>query len=452
MKRPEGGATPERRGAAAERKPVAAARQPAPPDSSGPAVSSQVILEAREVSYAVEEMGILHGVNLRIDPGEFVGLIGPNGAGKTTLLRLLVGILGPSSGHVLLDGLPLEGIRSRERARKVAFLGQEAPEAFPFPVLDILLMGRYPFLGRFDREGEADIDRARRALTYVGLEGLEERYFHELSGGERQLVLFAKVLVQDTPALLLDEPTSNLDIRHQDQFFSMARELARERRSVVAAVHSINVAAHYCTRLVLLHRGTVAAEGAPEEVLRPEILEGVYGARTVVTRNAATGSLMVDVVPREVLASGPRVHLIGGAGSAVNLTRELVRLGFRLSGGIAHEYDADEKLWNALGIESVVVGAFSRITNEDVERAAPLVEKADLTILCSFPVGPGNLENLRLAARSRRLLIAAPAEETPRGFFSEEGQHLFQQLSGTAPQLSYRELVDALEAGGLLAL
>jgi iron complex transport system ATP-binding protein len=123
-----------------------------------------------------------------------------------------------------------------------------------------------------------------------------------------------------------------------------------------------------------------------------------------------------------------------------------------LSGGIAHEYDADEKLWNALGVESVVVGAFSRITNEDVERAAPLVEKADLTILCSFPVGPGNLENLRLAARSRRLLIAAPAEETPRGFFSEEGQHLFQQLSGTAPQLSYRELVDALEAGGLLAL
>ena len=181
----------------------------------------------------------------------------------------MVGILSPSAGEVCLEGAPLGRIRSRERARKVAFLGQEAPAAFPFPVLDILLMGRYPFLGRLDREAESDLERARRALAYVGLEGLEERYFHELSGGERQLVLFAKVLVQDTRTLLLDEPTSNLDIRHQDLFFSMARELAREKRSVVAAVHNINVAAHYCTRLVLLHRGRIAAEGPPEEVLAP---------------------------------------------------------------------------------------------------------------------------------------------------------------------------------------
>jgi len=160
---------------------------------------------------------------------------------------------------------------------------------------------------------------------------------------------------------------------------------------------------------------------------------------------------MVDVVPREVVGSGPRVHLIGGAGSAVNLTRELARLGFRLSGGIAHEYDADEKLWEALGIESVVIGAFSRIGAADVERAASLVETADLTILCSFPVGPGNLENLRLAARSRRLVIAAPAEETPRGFFAEEGRELFERLSAEAPQMSYRELVNALESGRLLS-
>ena len=419
-----------------------------PAGEVGPA---EAILEAKAVSYAVEELRILDAVSLRIEPGEFVGLIGPNGAGKTTLLRLLVGILDPSGGEVLLEGIPLGRIRSRERARKVAFLGQEAPAAFPFPVLDVLLMGRYPFLGRFDREAEADVDRARRALAYVGLEGLEERYFHELSGGERQLVLFAKVLVQDTRALLLDEPTSNLDIKHQDLFFSMARELAREKRSVVAAVHNINVASHYCTRLVLLHRGAIAAEGAPEEVLRPETLEGVYGARTVVTRNAATGSLMVDVVPREVAGSGPRVHLIGGAGSAVNLTRELARLGFRLTGGIAHEYDADEKLWEALGIESVVVGAFSRISVADVERAASMVATADLTILCSFPVGPGNLENLRLAARARRLVIASPAEETPRGFFAEEGRQLFEELSAATAQMSYRELVNALESGRLLS-
>ena len=420
--------------------------------AAGGAPLSSPLLEARQVCYGVDELEILSGVSLAVDAGDFVGLIGPNGAGKTTLLRLMVGVLTPASGEILLEGDPLARIRSRDRARKVAYLGQESPAGFPYPVLDILLMGRYPFLGRFEREGEGDVERARRALAYVGLEGFENRYFHELSGGERQLVLFAKVLVQDTRVLVLDEPTSNLDIKHQDLFFSMARELAREKRAVVAAVHSINVASQYCTRLVLLDRGGVAAEGPAEEVLRPEVLERVYGARIVVTRNSSTGSLVVDVVPRRVAGGGPRIHLIGGAGSAVNLTREMARLGFRLSGGIAHEYDADQRLWEALEIDSVRVGAFSRITPQDVERAAPLVEEASLTILCSFPVGPGNLENLRLAARARRLVIAAPAEETPRGFFSDEGRRLFEKLAAGAPQMSYRELVRAVESGGQLSL
>jgi len=219
---------------------------------------------------------------------------------------------------------------------------------------------------------------------------------------------------------------------------------------VVAAVHNINVASRYCTRLVLLHDGRVAAEGPPDQVLQAEILDHVYGSRTIVTHSTSTGSLIVDVAPRRAAGGGPRIHLIGGAGSAVNLTRELARLGFRLTGGIAHEHDADEKLWKALEIGSVVVGAFSRITGKEVERAAPLVEAAELTILCSFPVGPGNLENLRLAARARRLVIVLPADESPRGFFSQEGRRLFEGLRGKAIEMGYRELVAALEAGKLL--
>jgi iron complex transport system ATP-binding protein len=408
------------------------------------------LVEVRELSYAVERLSILESVSLRVAAGEFVGLIGPNGAGKTTLLRTMVGILPPSAGEVLLDGRVLARIPSRERARRIAYLGQESTGDFPFPVLDILLMGRYPFLGRLSRESEADLERARRALAYVGLEGFEERYFHELSGGERQLVLFARTLVQDTEVLLLDEPTSNLDIRHQDLFFSMARELAREKRGVVAAVHNVNVASRYCTRLVLLHDGRVAADGPPEEVLREEILDRVYASRTIVTHSTSTGSLIVDVAPRRAAGEGPHIHLIGGAGSAVNLTRELARLGFHLSGGIAHEHDADEKLWRALEIESVVVGAFSRITAEEVQRAAPLVEAAELTILCSFPVGPGNLENLRLAARARRLVIVMSVDENPRGFFSEDGHRLFEELRGKATEMGYRELIATLESGRLL--
>jgi len=404
------------------------------------------LLETRSVSFSAGENEIIKGISLSIKRGEFLGLIGPNGAGKTTLLRLMIGVLAPTEGQVLLEGRPLCSIRLRDRARCLSYLSQEGSAAFPFPVLDILLMGRYPFLGKFQRESESDLEKARRALAYVGLSGLEDRYFNELSGGERQLVLFAKVLVQEADLLLLDEPTSNLDIKHQDQFFSMADELAREKKGVVAAVHNLNIASQYCTRLVLLNRGRIAAAGKPEEVLRPELLDAVYDTRTAVTRNTSTGSLVVNVAPRaaRVKERRPRIHLIGGAGSAINLTRELVRLGYPLSGGIAHQYDADQRLWQNLA------GAFSTLGSEDIEQGSRLVEEADLTVLCSFPIGPGNEGNLELARRARRLIILRPeAEEQPRIFFSDRARELFTELVEKAEQLSYGELVEGLESGDI---
>jgi len=434
----------------------------APAAGVGPAGE---LLRAEGLGYAVRAAGpggrgprearILQGVSLTVRPGEFVGLVGPNGAGKTTLLRLLAGLAQPTAGQVLLAGVNLQRIRPRQRARRVSYLGQEGATPFPFPVLDVLLMGRYPFLGRFQRETEADLERARRALDYVGLAGFEERYFSELSGGERQLVLFAQVLVQETEAVLLDEPTANLDIRHQDLLFSMARELAREKKAVVAAVHNLGSAAQYCTRLVLLDRGRLAAEGRPDEVLRPQILDPVYETRTVVGSDPATGHLVVSVLPHRPPAAGPtpHIHLIGGAGSAVNLTREAVRLGYRLSGGVAHEHDADQRLWASLEVPCVTVGAFSRIGQSELDQAAALVERADLTILCSFPVGVGNAANLELARRANqgnRLLIVEPqAPEPARSFFDPEAQRVYAQLAGAARHVSYRQLVEALESGEL---
>jgi iron complex transport system ATP-binding protein len=409
-----------------------------------------VLMSARGLSVTLGERRILEGVDLQVLRGEFVGIIGPNGAGKSTLLRALVGMLAPEAGTVELMGRELRSLPLRERARLVSFLAQDPPDAFPFPVIDVVLMGRYPYLARLARESVSDLEKARRAIEYVGLSGFEDRFYTELSGGERQLVLFARVLTQETELLLLDEPTANLDIRHQDQFFSMAWELAREGKAVVASLHNLNVASQYCSRLVLLDRGKVVVDGRPHEALRPEVLDPVYGARTVVTPSPATGSLMVSVVPRGRQAGpdGHRIHLIGGAGSAVNITRELARLGCRLSGGIAHEYDADEALWRALGVRRHTVGAFSRIGAADVEAARPLVEEAEAVILTSFPLGAGNMENLRLAALARRLVIVDPGpEDMPRSFFSDEARAFFAELSPRAQHLGYPELARALEGG-----
>jgi iron complex transport system ATP-binding protein len=410
---------------------------------------SGVLLQARGLGWMAGNTPIIDGIDCSVDRGELVGVIGPNGAGKTTLLRLLAGVRPPTAGEVLLDGRRIAGMESRIRARLVSFMTQDNSQVFPFTVMEILLMGRYPHLGRFQRESTEDRERARRMLSYVGLPAIEDRGFSGLSGGERQLVLFARALVQETECLLLDEPSSSLDIHHEDRIFSMCQELAREGRAVIASVHNLSVAAQYCSRLVLLSKGRIACDGRPEQVLKSEILDRVYGARTMVSPSLATGSLTVSVVPRDTSARGARVHLIGGAGSAVNLTRELYRLGCSLTGGIAHEHDSDEKLWKSLGITCMTVGAFSRITDEQIGVAAHFVEEADLTILCSFPIGAGNLGNLRLASRARRLaVLKAGPEGVPRTFFSEEGRTLFERVCAGARILDHDGIMAELETAG----
>jgi iron complex transport system ATP-binding protein len=217
-------------------------------------------------------------------------------------------------------------------------------------------------------------------------------------------------------------------------------------------VHNLGVAAQYCSRLVLLDRGRVAASGRPEQVLRTDILDHVYGIRTLVSPNPVTGSMTVTVIPWRAGATGSRIHLIGGAGSAVNLTRELYRVGCALSGGVAHEYDSDEKLWRSLGIPCVTVGAFSRISDQQVVEAAPLVQSADSTVLCSFPIGPGNSGNLQLAAMARNLIILDPGpEDAPRTFFSAEGKALFEKVCAKAAVLRYEQVLKLIERGSGIA-
>lgn len=404
--------------------------------------ASVPLVAADRLAWSVAGVRIIDSIDLAVGWGELVGVIGPNGAGKTTLLRLLSGALAPTEGAVRLGGRPLGEMSARERARKVAYMAQESMQALPFTAMEVLLMGRYPHLARFERESAADRQKVREALAAVGLPEIENRVIAELSGGERQLILFARALVQDTDVLLLDEPSSSLDIGHQDRIFSLTQEIARAGRTVIASVHNLSVAAEYCTRLLLLDRGTIAASGPAEAVLKPELLDRIYGVRTLVFPSSATGSLTVTVVPGRAGGRSARVHVIGGAGSAVNITRELYRMGCRLSGGIAHEYDSDEKLWRSLALTVESVGAFSRISDQDVARAARLVEEAELTILCSFPVGAGNLGNLKLAGRARRLVIASPGPgDVGRALLSSEAEELFRQLCAGATQLSYQEIV-----------
>jgi iron complex transport system ATP-binding protein len=252
-------------------------------------------LDARDV---VVDRGarVLDGVSLAAGEGEVVGLVGPNGAGKTTLLRVCNGSLAPASGEVRVDGDPLPGLSARETARRVATVPQEPSLGFDFPVREAVAMGRTAHVPRLGRRGPDDRAAVARAMDRAAVTDLADRPVTALSGGERARVSLARALAQETPVLLLDEPTANLDVGHQVRTLSLVRGLADDGRAIVAAVHDLDLAARFCDRLVLLADAAVRATGDPAAVLTPAALADAFGVRARVDTDPATGAPRVTVL------------------------------------------------------------------------------------------------------------------------------------------------------------
>ena len=253
-------------------------------------------ISAQNLSYEIQAETLLEGVDLHADRGQLVGLIGPNGAGKSTLLRTISGILNYREGTVRLDGDDLRSLSSRDIAAGLALIPQIAPYTHGFTSMELVLMGRYPHLGRFQIEGKEDDRIARDAMRLTRTEQFADRTLDTLSGGERQRVFVSRALAQQPRVLLLDEPTSNLDVLHQLKVFDLVRQLIDDGLTAVAAIHDLNMAARYCDRLVLLKGGRVLAEGSPEEVLVPETIQSAFGVRAAVYRDPMTDSLAISVI------------------------------------------------------------------------------------------------------------------------------------------------------------
>lgn len=249
------------------------------------------LLLASSVSYRVNGRQILHDVSLDVAPGEVLALIGPNGAGKSTLLSLLAGDAAPSSGQITLDGRPLADYRPVELARTRAMLLQHTSVAFSYTVRQVVHMGRAPWRGTAQAEQDSEIIAA--ALAYTDTVHLADRDVRTLSGGEAGRAHLARVFVQRTPLLLLDEPTAALDILHQEQTLIRARAYARSGAAVIVVLHDLDLAASYSDRLVLLTGGQVAAQGRPRQVCTAERLSEVYGHPIEVLTHPVTGRLLV---------------------------------------------------------------------------------------------------------------------------------------------------------------
>lgn len=252
-------------------------------------------LEARAISWSTAGRLIVDRVSLDVEPGQTVGLLGPNGSGKSSLLRLLCGLRSVQAGVITFDEVPLERLKRRDLARRLALVEQNATTDADITVLDVARLGRTPWrsvLSGFSAEDSAAVEQA---LERVAMSERRHQFWHTLSGGERQRVHIARALAQAPSALLLDEPTNHLDIQHQLDILALIRRLST---TCVMALHDLNLAAMFCDRLVLLSQGRVAAAGPPEAVLTPALIRRVYGVEAVVERSPHHGCLQVYYLPR----------------------------------------------------------------------------------------------------------------------------------------------------------
>jgi iron complex transport system ATP-binding protein len=396
------------------------------------------LIQMQGIIFGYGQQPLLYDVSLRLDAGEMVGLLGPNGSGKTTLLRLLSGVLHPQQGTILLEGRDLQTWGRRGAAQRIAVVPQELHVPFAFTVEHMVSLGRMPFVNSFFGSlTRHDREIVQGAMDIAEVTPLAWRIFNELSGGERQRVMIAMALAQQPGLLLLDEPTSHLDIKYQIETLELVQRLNREHGvTVIAAMHDLNLAARYFPRLLLFQRGIVADAG-PAEVLEPGLLSRVYGVNVQVGILRGTEHISVQPPGSEAEKEQHRkqhqawVHVIAGGGSGELMMRALADAQIPFVAGALNIGDSDHTLALRLADNVITEQPYAPISPAALERVRTSLAQVALLILCPAPIGPGNLALLQEAVVAAQrglevLLLTSTSREascTPNDSGETETEH-----------------------------
>ena len=377
-----------------------------------------ILLNVEGVTFGYGHQPLLYNVHLQVHAGEMVGLLGPNGSGKTTLLRLISGVLRPRQGKIFLEGRDLQQWGRRGVAQRIAVVPQELHMPFSFTVEHMVGLGRTPFVNFLGSQTKHDQGIVQEAMQAAGIDTLAHRVFNELSGGERQRVIIAMALAQEPQLLLLDEPTSHLDIKYQVETLELVQRLNRERGvTVIAAMHDLNLAARYFPRLLLFQRGIVADAG-PAEVLEPRLLSRVYGVNVQV--GILRGAEHLSVMPPNSEPAGEErqehtranIHVMAGGGSGELMMRALADAHIPFIAGALNIGDSDHTLALHLASEVITEQPYAPISPRILELVHSSLTQSALLIICPMPVGPGNLallkEAVAMAQRGLPVLLLAP--------------------------------------------
>lgn len=394
------------------------------------ATDDSAALQFDAVSFGYAQNLVVRDVSLNIASGAMVGLLGPNGAGKSTLIKLAAASLRPAHGAIRIRGADVRHQSRSAVARQVAVVPQDFDVQFAYTVRQVVELGRTPYLGAWGVSGKTDRAAVQSALEVTGTAEVADRVFNELSGGERQRVLVALALAQDTGIVLLDEPTSHLDIKHQIEVLDLLRLLNRERgTTIVAVMHDLNLAARYFPRLVLYKRAVVA-DGPPAQVLRGDLLSEVY--ETPVQVGILRGAEHLSVLPPAHAAAAnerqpegddrhlvPAVHVVAGGGSGELLMRALADARIAFSAGPLNVGDSDYELARRLALLTLSEPPYAPVSAQGQAAARERMRDAGAVVICPAPLGPGNVALLEAALEAAQAGMPVLLLEMELGKYQE---------------------------------
>ncbi|WP_256392062.1 ATP-binding cassette domain-containing protein [Natronoarchaeum rubrum] len=398
-------------------------------------------ISVADVEISLGDVQVLSGVSLDVAPGELVGVVGPNGAGKTTLLRAISGVLAPDAGEVFVDGDEVHELSSGAASRRVAVVPQDTAVSFSFDVREIVAMARHPHRSRFTPASAEDRRVIESALERTGVDALADRSIDEVSGGERQRALLARAVAQETPALLLDEPTASLDVNHQVETLEMVRSLVDDGTAAVAAIHDLDLAARYCDRLAILTGGEFLAVGPPEDVLTESAVAAAFDVRSVVGRDPATGSVSVTALADRAPSRGARVHVAGAGETAAETLVALDDAGFDLSVGPLPEGDVAAATARSLGADLVSTTPLSPPDDAELDAARERARTADAAALVRSGADAAVDALVATAAAAPAQIAVAPmdADASPADADAADA-------SAVAPERAPEAVADAVDA------
>jgi iron complex transport system ATP-binding protein len=339
---------------------------------------------------------LIRQIGIHVRAGEIVTLIGPNGAGKSTILRSVIRQLGLLEGTVYLDGMPMKGMGEREIAKRMSILMTERIHPELMNCEDVVGTGRYPYTGRMGILTAEDRGKVREAMELVHAWDLASRDFSQISDGQKQRILLARAICQDPSVIVLDEPTSFLDIRHKLELLTILKDLVRRKKvAVLMSLHELDLAQKLSDYIVCVKGEYIERCGTPEEIFTSSYITGLYGI-TKGSYYAEFGCLEMEPVKGK-----PQVFVIGGNGSGIPVYRRLQRMGIPFAAGILHENDVDYPIARALASQVISEMPFEPIREETYDRAAEVLASCGQVICCLKEFGTLNDKNRKLAELGR---------------------------------------------------